>query len=262
VPLPRPRWYLARLGDNLSAVKVESSESDQRGLTPFPETIWSAILQAKNKEGEASLAAMNRLCQLYLPAVRQFLIQKGIPAHEAEELLQSFFTKKFLHAQFLANVGPGAGRFRTFIKECLRRFLASEHARGVTWAEALSFDDSTSGLVETCPANGVSPDLLMDRLWAVQVLTTARARLEAEAQSAGRERFCQAIMLILDEDSKAPSHAQVAAQLGMTENAVAVGAHRFRERLRWFIQDEVRQTVANPADWREELDHLVAALRV
>jgi hypothetical protein len=61
-------------------------------------------------------------------------------------------------------------------------------------------------------------------------------------------------------DSDAVAYARVASELGMTEGAVKVAAHRLRERLRDLIRQEIAVTVADPAEVDEEIRDLFSAL--
>ena len=47
----------------------------------------------------------------------------------------------------------------------------------------------------------------------------------------------------------------------MTENAVKQAFHRFRERYRVLLREEIAHTVAAPGDVEDELRYLVAVLR-
>lgn len=227
----------------------------------FPETSWTTLLQARDVDPEIAFAALSRLAERYRPAFRQFLLQLGCPAGEVDDVLQDFFAQRFLRETFLAGAAPGHGLFRTFLRTCLRNFLISHHRRASHRANWVSLSDLEQ--IGEDPA-GVETSVagrLLDRLWARQLIANARARLRAEADAAGRGALCEALESVLEEKPGAPGYPAIAGRLGMTANAVGVAAHRFRERLRWLIQDEVRQTVREPADWRQELQILVQALQ-
>ena len=57
------------------------------------------------------------------------------------------------------------------------------------------------------------------------------------------------------------SQADVAAQLGMTENAVKQAFHRLRQRYRQLLRDEIAQTVAVPGDVEDEVRHFISVLQ-
>jgi len=66
---------------------------------------------------------------------------------------------------------------------------------------------------------------------------------------------------LLPDEPGAPSQANVAAQLGMTENAVRQAFHRFRQRYQLLLREEIAHTVATAADVEDELRHLITVVR-
>jgi RNA polymerase sigma-70 factor (ECF subfamily) len=66
---------------------------------------------------------------------------------------------------------------------------------------------------------------------------------------------------LLSDEAKRPSQAVIAAEFGMTENAVKQAFHRVRERYRQLLREEIAHTVATPADIEDELRHLISVLR-
>ena len=52
----------------------------------------------------------------------------------------------------------------------------------------------------------------------------------------------------------------VATQLGMNEITVKVAAHRMREKYRKLLLQTISQTVENPDDVKQEIEHLFSAL--
>ena len=59
----------------------------------------------------------------------------------------------------------------------------------------------------------------------------------------------------------AADYPEVAAELGMTEAAVRVAAHRLKRQYGLLVRKEIRQTVATPDQVEEELCRLFDALR-
>ena len=66
---------------------------------------------------------------------------------------------------------------------------------------------------------------------------------------------------LLADDPNRPSQGEIAAKLGMSENAVKQAIHRLRERYRQILREEIAQTVTAPGDVEDELRHLIAVLR-
>ncbi len=66
--------------------------------------------------------------------------------------------------------------------------------------------------------------------------------------------------MLLDEPG-APSRAEIAAQLDMTDNALRQALHRFRHRYQLLLREEISNTVAIASDVEDELRHLISVLR-
>jgi RNA polymerase sigma-70 factor (ECF subfamily) len=60
----------------------------------------------------------------------------------------------------------------------------------------------------------------------------------------------------LVEAPDAADYRQVAVELGMRANTVAVYVHRLRQRLRQLVREELARTVGDPADVEAELHAL------
>ena len=60
---------------------------------------------------------------------------------------------------------------------------------------------------------------------------------------------------------EAPSLADIALKLGMTENAVRQALHRLRQRYQVLLREEISHTVAISSDVEDELRHLITVLR-
>ncbi len=200
--------------------------------------------------------ALRRLCERYEPAVRRCFARMAGPGMEVDDLVQGFFAEKFLRPQFLANVQADGGRFRDFIRICLRNYLRTVWRR--------SSQESCRGQFPAEPAEPVSPepgpDALLDHEWARQILELARGRLRAEAAAAGLTDLCEHLEARLDGGHDLPGQEELGRRLGKSANAVAVALHRLRERYAWLLHDEIRQTVADPTRWKEERDDLIAIL--
>ena len=66
---------------------------------------------------------------------------------------------------------------------------------------------------------------------------------------------------LLPDEPGSPSQAEIAARLGMTENAIRQAFYRFRQRYQSLLREEIAHTVATPGDIEDELRHLIAVLR-
>lgn len=102
---------------------------------------------------------------------------------------------------------------------------------------------------------------LYERHWALAVLEQVLGRLESEYQAAGKAALFDQLKEFLVGERGRPTQAEIATDLGMTENAVKQAFHRLRQRYRVLLRDEIAHTVAQPGDVEDELRHLVSILR-
>jgi RNA polymerase sigma-70 factor (ECF subfamily) len=81
-------------------------------------------------------------------------------------------------------------------------------------------------------------------------------RPDPEARVQGKETVFRRLADYLVEPPDAADYSQVAAELGMRANTVAVCVHRLRQRLRELVREELARTVGDPADVDAELHAL------
>jgi RNA polymerase sigma-70 factor (ECF subfamily) len=85
--------------------------------------------------------------------------------------------------------------------------------------------------------------------------------LQDEYRAKGRGELFERLKFVLTGDSDGPAYAALAVELGVTEGAVKVAAHRLRRRYRDVLREEIAHTVADPEEVDDELGRLLAALR-
>jgi len=180
--------------------------------------------------------------------------------------VQEFFARLF-ERRNLDAVRREKGRLRCYLLVSLKRFLAAERHRAsgvkryesgphIPLDELLESEAADFELAET-----LSADRLYERHWALAVLEQVLGRLESEYQGAGNAALFDQLKEFLVGERGRPTQAEIATELGMTENAVKQAFHRLRQRYRVLLREEIAHTVAQPGDVEGELRHLVAVLR-
>ena len=111
------------------------------------------------------------------------------------------------------------------------------------------------------PADTLTADRIFERRWALTLLEQVLTRLENEYRSAGNAKLFDCLKEFLSDEPGRRSQAEVATELGMTENAVKQAFHRMRQRYRQLLHDEIAQTVAVPGDVEDELRHFISVLQ-
>jgi len=95
----------------------------------------------------------------------------------------------------------------------------------------------------------------------VTLMEQVLRRLKDEYNTAGNATLFDSLKQLLPDEPGAPSRAEIAVQLGMTENALRQAFHRFRHRYQVLLREEIAHTVAVASDIEDELRHLISVLR-
>jgi RNA polymerase sigma factor (sigma-70 family) len=235
------------------------------GPAAFRTTHWSVVLTAQD-DSPAAHEALEKLCRTYWRPIFVFLRRQGISQEEAEDITQGFFASLLEHRNLDA-VRKEQGRLRSYLLGALKYFLADERRRGMAIKrgkgqrliplEELRADER----VEMEPADPVTPELIYERRWASTVLERVLNLLKDEYQRTGNAALFDSLKELLPGDPDAPSQKDIAARLGMTENAVRQAFYRFRQHYQSLLREEIAQTVATPGDIEDELRHLIAVVR-
>ena len=240
-------------------------QSANGGAIAFTTTHWSVVLEAQG-DTPAAQRALEILCRTYWRPLYGFARRQGLTREEAQDLIQEFFARLLEHRN-LDTVRREKGRLRSYLLVSLKRFLGSERHRAsgvkryetgqsIPLDELLESEAADFELAET-----LSADRLYERSWALAVLEQVLARLEAEYRAAGHWPLFDQLKEFLVGEQGRPLQAEIATELGMTENAVKQAFHRFRQRYRVLLREEIAHTVLAPGDVEDELRHLISVLR-
>lgn len=208
----------------------------------FPQTLWTLVLEAARADGEGSREAMGRLCVLYREPIRAWLRRSGAPQEQLEDLTHGFI-EHLLEGQRLKNVERRESKFRTFLIECLRRFVRGE------WRKQMAA--KRGGGIELLDSDalalGLTPDLdkLLDLDFAMTVHRQALARLETTRFAAPpkRAQFLELRRFVWGYDPEV-SYQEVGQRLGMTANHVKKAVFVLRQDYYDAFRDEVHDIVA------------------
>jgi RNA polymerase sigma factor (sigma-70 family) len=235
------------------------------GAMTFTTTHWSVVLEAQG-ESPAAQRALEILCQTYWRPLYGFVRKQGLGREEAQDVVQEFFARLLEHRN-LNVVRREKGRLRSYLLVSLKRFVASERqrAKGVKRYESgphIPLDELLQSEVTDFElAETLSADRLYERRWALAVLGQVLTRLESEYRTANNATLFDHLKEFLVGERSRPTQAEIATELSITENAVKQAFHRFRQRYRVLLREEIAHTVITPGDVEDELRHLVSVLR-
>jgi len=230
----------------------------------FTTTHWSVVLEAQG-ESPAAQEALERLCRMYWRPIYSFVRRQGVAPEEAEDLTQGFFAQ-LLERGSLGAVRKEKGRLRSYLLGALKYFLADERRRSMAIKrgkgqrliplEEIRADER----IEMEPADPVTAEMIYERRWALTVLEQVLDRLKNEYRTAGNAALFDSLKQLLPDEPGSPSQAEIAAHLGMAENALRQAFYRFRQRYQSLLREEIAHTVATPGDIEDELRHLIAVV--
>ncbi|HEY2615044.1 MAG TPA: sigma-70 family RNA polymerase sigma factor, partial [Chthoniobacterales bacterium] len=211
-------------------------------------------------------AALEKLCRTYWWPLYGFVRRQGHSPEQAQDLTQGFFAM-LLERKDFESVRREKGRLRSYLLVALKNFLAKAHRRemAVKRGEGQSLVPLDELLAreraDLLPADTLSADKIYERRWALTLLEQVLARLEEEYRTAGNAPLFQQLKELLADEPGRASQADIAAKLGMTENAVKQAFHRLRQRYRALLHEEIAHTVAAPGDVEDELRHFISVLQ-
>ena len=251
--------------DEDHASESQTTASAQKASIAFTTTHWSVVLEAQG-QSPAAQEALEKLCRTYWRPVYGFIRRQGTGTQEAEDLTQGFFSLLLERRDFDA-VRKEKGRLRSYLLTSLKHFLASERRRAMAvkrgkGQQLIPLEElraNERGEME--PADPLTADRLYERRWALTLMEQVLRRLKDEYCTGGNAALFDSLKQLLPDELGAPSRAEIALQLGMTDNALRQAFHRFRQRYQMLLREEIGHTVAVASDVEDELRHLISVLR-
>jgi RNA polymerase sigma-70 factor (ECF subfamily) len=231
----------------------------------FATTHWSVVLAAGQSGHLQAAAALTDLCQTYWYPLYAYVRARGYEPADAEDLTQGFFLH-LLEDRSVARADRRKGRFRSFLLGALNHYLANTEARNRAQKRGggrpmFSIDAvSAEERYRLEPVDRWSPDRLFERQWALALLDQVLCRLHHVEMQAGRGPAFARLRQYMVVGSGGQSYAEVARDLGMSEEAVKKAVQRLRWRYQQLFRDEIFQTVGDSTEVEAEVRYLRALM--
>ncbi len=232
-------------------------------VSQFARTRWSVVLNARSADAEVATVALGELCQIYWYPLYAYARRRGLAHHAAEDLTQGLFCQ-LLSRDGLRRVDRSKGKFRSFLLVAMKHFMSNEWERasaqkrgGAVRLISIEMADGARRY-EAEPVEQLTPEKLYERGWALAVLARAFASVAEIYQQRDRGAVFDALKGFITGEGEATTHAQLAAQLEMTEGSTRVLVHRFRRQFSQSLRAEVAQTVDSPEELTSEIQSLMA----
>jgi RNA polymerase sigma-70 factor (ECF subfamily) len=236
----------------------------------FPTTDWGLLKNLRGNDPELRLAGLNILAGRYWRPVYCFLMRSGHDDAEAKDSTQAFFAE-WIESNGFAKADPNKGRFRSFMLTSLKRFVSNERRadnaqRRKPAAGLVSLDELMQS--ETHPFDpkddGLTPDRIFDRQWAVGLVMRVLKRLEAECLSTDKavhyDIFVQRIIGPILNGAREESLADLGEKHGMTEKQAGNCLLTAKRACRRLMEEEVRLYAETEAEVADEIRELFLIL--
>jgi RNA polymerase sigma factor (sigma-70 family) len=230
----------------------------------FPSTPISALEQLHAADAETRSSAMSVLAEAYHAAVYKYARLKwSLSPEEADDATQGFFLHALERGTFAAFVSQRA-RFRTFVRSCFDRFVISEgrkrdalkrgrtlHLATTSWDELEQEHQATSAL-------GISPEEHFERTWKQAFFSAVLEDLSRYCERKGKgAHFDLFRRYHVDPEACSKGHAELAAELGLSEIEVNNRLAYARNHFRRLALTRLRRITADEEDFREEARELL-----
>jgi len=231
----------------------------------FATTHWSVVLAATDYDSPETAAALEQLCATYWYPLYAYVRHRGHSPEDAKDLTQEFFFR-LVQKDYLAQVDPRKGKFRSFLLAAVNHFLAKEWARSRTIKRGgritfVPLDEAQAEQRYQAELSAErSPEEIYDRAWAIALLGTVLRRLREETATAGYADRFEKLKDVLVGERPSLSYAELATRLKMTEAALKMTVRRLRNRYAELLHEGIANTVPNPQEAADELRHLRAVL--
>jgi RNA polymerase sigma factor (sigma-70 family) len=234
------------------------------GRNEFPTTSWTLVVAASDSQHQDCREALARLCESYWYPVYAYVRRRGYPEGDALDLTQDFFIR-ILEGRYLDRADPNLGRFRSFLLNSCKFFLADQADRARAQkrgAGAILQFEVASGeeRYRFEPLDNETPEHIFERRWAITLLDRAASCLRDEFTQHGSLGDFEKLKIFLLGQAEVP-YAELAREVGATEGGLKVAIHRLRKRYRVLFLREIAETLTDPAEVDSEIRFLMSALR-
>ena len=190
------------------------------GRNEFPTTSWSLVVAAGNPVDPDSRDALLRLCECYWYPVYAYVRRRGYPEQDAQDLTQDFFVR-ILEGRYLDRVDPDRGRFRSFLLNSCKFFLAdqADYARAQKrGAGAILPFEVGSGEQQYRfePLDNQTPEHIFERGWAIVLIDRVVSCLRDEFVQHGDLDDFEKLKTFLLGQAEIP-YIELARDMGTTE---------------------------------------------
>jgi len=228
------------------------------GRAPFPTTRWSMIRTAADSDSARHRQSLEHLAGIYWrPVYSYFRVKWSASDEKAKDLTQDFFAA-LCEKDFLQELSPEKGRFRSYVMTSLDNFVRAAHryqSRLKRGGNALHFPMEWTSVE---PMTGETPERLFQREWARSILHEGLAEMQKQYQESSSATAFALFMArdvnpVCDADT---SYEGLAKQFALSVTDVTNLLFKARKKLRELVLSKVRDTVSSEKEAEDEMREL------
>ncbi len=228
------------------------------GPSTFPSTSWSTLLKAANENQKRK--QLDRLFRKYYKAIYTFIKIKCRPTHaeDALDLTQSF-CMSLIESDFLKDLSPEKGKFRSYLKACLRHHVADE--RKLSRAKKRGGDTLTFSIESFDPPLEIASlpaDKAFDRQWLYSLLEASVKSLENFLIGTDRSiafRLFERVDVNRSFSGR-PNYEELALAFEISKRQVKSELEYARRTFRKIVHSEIKSYTLSHEEIQEEFEEL------
>jgi RNA polymerase sigma-70 factor (ECF subfamily) len=235
------------------------------GYETFPQTVWQYFDELGTENPQRRMAAVAHLIERYWKPAYCYLRLLRVPKEKAEEYTQEFFVD-VVKKNLFAKADRTRGRFRNFLKTCLRNFVIDKSRSAPNGREFLVTDLESIADSLAASDNTAPDEERFEVSWWKQLIRRTMVKLEEWASKQGREKHLHVFERLVLEPayssgagpmSRKDLRQELVRQLHVTErelyNLLTVAKRAFVR----FLKEEVRFFAFNEEDQKEEVAEIL-----
>lgn len=227
----------------------------------FPLTQWSAIASARSADPGERRRALDVLVRAYWkPVYKTIRIKWHKSVEDAKDLTQAFFTTA-IEKDFFHQYDPNRARFRTFLRTCLRGFVANEEkaARRIKRGGdqrmlSLDFENAEKEIELSHLSEDASLEDYFDREWVRNLFSLAVAELQSQFQANDKSLHFQLFERYdLNPGPGRVSYAGLASEFQLPLSKITNYLAYARGEFRRIVLRKVREITATEQEFKNEV---------
>lgn len=240
------------------------SEDTDIGAGPggFPTTLSKIVDGARSDDAATRARAHDAIVLAYWrPVYKTLRIAWKRSNEDAKDLTQGFF-ERALSREFFADYEPAKGRFRTFLRVCLERWVSNElraagrQKRGGGRPMAALDWEGVEAEIDRASLEAREADVerIFEREWSRSLFGSAVDALRGECAASGKQELFVLFERydLADTDGDRPTYQALATELGIKVTDVTNRLHAARRSFRRIVLEKLAEMTASEEEFRQE----------